>query len=83
LTGGIREGAKGDPPVAIFTAPRLAFASCDCLRLFIRHSVLLQKFVQQHCVSGGAPFKALLIFFFSFICFLAYDTVPEEIYLAG
>jgi hypothetical protein len=83
LTGGIREGVKGDPPVAIFTAPRLAFAGCDCLLLFIHLSVLFEKFIQQHCASGLAQSKALLIFFFSFIRFLAYDTVPEEIYLSG
>jgi hypothetical protein len=52
LTGGIRKGAKGEPPVAIFTA-------------------------------GAPQFDALLIFFFSSAGFLAYDTIPEEIYLSG
>jgi len=45
--------------------------------------VLFEKFIQQHSVSGLAQFKAPLIFFFSSTDFLAYDRIPEEIYLSG
>jgi hypothetical protein len=59
LTGGIRKGAKGEPPVAIFYS----------------------------FTSGPSNFLALLKgsanFFFSSAGFLAYDTIPEEIYLSG
>jgi hypothetical protein len=69
LTGGIRKGAKGEPPVAHFFA------------------VLRTRCSQ----ARRAPFESFsvnsmqgpLIFFFSSADFLAYDTIPEEIYLFG
>jgi hypothetical protein len=62
LTGGIRKGAKGDPPVAIFH--RLQGKGSD-------------NFFGPYLKHGP------LIFFFSSTDFLAYDRIPEEIYLSG
>jgi hypothetical protein len=68
LTGGIREGAKGEPPVAYFHSCRSLLTSL---------------------CKGPANFSSLtqneapLIFFFSSAVFLAYDMIPEEIYLSG
>jgi len=68
LTGGIREGAKGEPPVAYFRNYRSLLTSlCKGPANF---SSLTQN-------------EAPLIFFFSSTDFLAYDTVSEEIYLSG
>jgi hypothetical protein len=67
LTGGIRKGAKGEPPVAISEHYASSFA---------------------HCAAPPRSFRASnaadsLIFFFPCTDFLAYDTIPEEIYLSG
>jgi hypothetical protein len=59
LTGGIRKGAKGEPPVAIF----YSFTS--------------------RAASFLVLLKGSVNFFLSSTEFLAYDTIPEEIYLSG
>jgi hypothetical protein len=68
LTGGIREGAKGEPPVAIFTAT--ARVTHELTQRPSNFSSLTQREIP-------------LIFFFSTADFLAYETIPEEIYLSG
>jgi hypothetical protein len=68
LTGGIRKGAKGEPPVAYFHSYRSLLTSlCKGPANF---SSLTQN-------------EAPLIFFFSSTDFLGYDTILEEIYLSG
>jgi hypothetical protein len=73
LTGGIREGAKGEPPVAIFPAPQLISQS----RSRGSSDPVLPIFLIPCSMQSSADF-------FLFIHrFLAYHTIPEEIYLSG
>jgi hypothetical protein len=65
LTGGIREGVKGEPPVGLFSALAGKLAARRS-RLRDHSTVVILRF-----------------FFFSSADFLAYDTIPEELYLSG
>jgi hypothetical protein len=68
LTGGIRKGAKGEPPVAYFYSATAYYSPAAAHTLQFLQSIQCRDF---------------LIFFFSSADFLGYDTIPEEVYLSG
>jgi hypothetical protein len=68
LTGGTREGAKGEPPVGHFSKG---------------HGALFIGLCKGPPIFLASLKKSLRNFFFSSADLLAYDTIPEEIYLSG
>jgi len=107
LTGGIRKGTKGEPPVAYFSqgygalSPAVTHARStepDCSHFgFALPALSVAKLsplspstsTGYSFTSGPCQFFSLtkfrvpLIFFLSSTDFLAYETIPEEIYLSG
>jgi len=106
LTGGIRKGAKGEPPVAYFsrrcgalspgaTHARLIEPDCSHFAICVACFELCKTFTilstsTGYSITSGrcqffslTKFRAPLIFFLSSTDFLAYETIPEEIYLSG